>query len=147
MGLLHVTGKLKKRCTLCKSVKKIERITIKTILFLFWGFAFLLLHLYFMSSRYGRFCGGGEISNCFPGRGSSHPCTANTQLPEAPDHLVQRWAEDSLKQPHVSLLSPQLGFFLGLSEGLVSLTCACACLSECIHIGVALNCWRIFFLL
>lgn len=72
-------------------------------------FYFLLLVTFVFSARYGGICGGREVSDCLPGRGRAHQGAADPQLPKTSDHLVQRWAENSLQQPHVSVLSPRLG--------------------------------------
>lgn len=76
-------------------------------------FYFLFLVTFVFSARYGGICGGREVSDCLPGRGRAHQGAADPQLPKTSDHLVQRWAENSLQQPHVSVLSPRLGPFGG----------------------------------
>lgn len=76
-------------------------------------FYFLCLVIFVFSARYGGICGGREVSDCLPGRGRAHQGAADPQLPKTSDHLVQRWAENSLRQPHVSVLSPRLGPFGG----------------------------------
>lgn len=71
----------------------------------------LSCYFLFPPARYGGICGGREVSDCLPGRGRAHQGAADPQLPKTSDHLVQRWAENSLQQPHVSVLSPRLGPF------------------------------------
>lgn len=76
-------------------------------------FYFLFLVTFVFSARYGGICGGREVSDSLPGRRRAHQGAAYPQLPKTSDHLVQRWAENSLQQPHVSVLSPRLGLFGG----------------------------------
>lgn len=51
---------------------------------------------------YGKFWGGWTHPVSLPGGGRCYSSTTHSQLPPATSHLVQRWAQDSTKQPHVS---------------------------------------------
>ena len=64
------------------------RISPVVLIFLLW----FIFDMILMSARYGWFCGGWEVSNCIPGQWCSHSSATDTQLPQAPDHLVQRWS-------------------------------------------------------
>lgn len=78
------------------------RVCFSTFFFLWCSFFPLSFIKFFMSFRYEWFRGGGEVSNSVPRRRRSHPHATHTQLSQAPDHLVQRWTQDSLEQSHVS---------------------------------------------
>lgn len=65
----------------------------------------LFLSVYCVFSfSYGKFWGRRTYAVSLSGRGCCDSSTTHSQLPSATSHLVQRWAQDSTQQPHVSFL-------------------------------------------
>lgn len=73
----------------------------------------LFLSVYCVFSfSYGQFWGRRTYPVSLSGRGCCDSSTTHSQLPSATSHLVQRWAQDSTQQPHVSFLLLLFFFFL-----------------------------------
>lgn len=71
--------------------------------FIFFKFIFILFNFFCLSfCSYGKFWGGWTHPVSLPGGGRRYSSTTHSQFPPATSHLVQRWAQDSTKQPHVS---------------------------------------------
>lgn len=64
------------------------------------------------SFSYGQFWGRRTHPVSLSGRGCCDSSATHPQLPSATSHLVQRWAQDSTQQPHVSFLLLLFFFFL-----------------------------------
>lgn len=64
------------------------------------SYSVCIVCLFFCS--YGQFWGGWTHPVSLPGRGCRYPSSTHSQLPSAAGHLVQRWAQDSTQQSHVS---------------------------------------------